>query len=89
MTFSGGIFIREKCGIFYNNFTKVCPVHNKSPDSKVHGANMGPIWGWQDLAGPHVGPMNLAIWDYWFGLWLGDPLLLEPAMTQINQFQEA
>ena len=26
------------------------------PDSKVHGANMGPIWGQQDPDGPHVGP---------------------------------
>ena len=33
------------------------------PDSKVHGANMEPIWGQQDLGGPHVGPMNFAIWD--------------------------
>ena len=33
-----------------------------NPDSKVDGANMGPIWGWQDPGGPHVGPMNLAIW---------------------------
>ena len=32
------------------------------PDSKVHGANMGPIWGRQDQVGPHVGPMNFAIW---------------------------
>ena len=32
------------------------------PDSKVHGANMGPIWGRQDPGGPHVGPMDLAIW---------------------------
>ena len=32
------------------------------PDSKVHGANMGLIWGWQDPGGPHVGPMILAIW---------------------------
>ena len=31
------------------------------PDSKVHGANMGPIWGCQDPGGPHVGPMNFAI----------------------------
>ena len=31
-------------------------------DSKVRGANMGPIWGRQDPGGPHVGPMNLAIW---------------------------
>ena len=34
-----------------------------TPDSKVHGANMGPIWGRQDPGGPHVGPMNVAIWD--------------------------
>ena len=33
------------------------------PDSKVHGANMGPIWGWQGPGGHHVGPMNLAIWE--------------------------
>ena len=33
------------------------------PDSKVHVANMGPIWGRQDPGGPHVGPMNFAIWD--------------------------
>ena len=30
------------------------------PDSTVHGANMGPIWGRQDQGGPHVGPMNFA-----------------------------
>ena len=33
-----------------------------TPDSKVHGANMGPIWGQQGPGGPHVGPMNFAIW---------------------------
>ena len=33
------------------------------PDSKVHGANMGPIWDWQDPGGPHVGYMNFAIWE--------------------------
>ena len=32
------------------------------PDSKVHGANMWPIWGRQDPGAPHVGPMNFAIW---------------------------
>ena len=36
--------------------------HHIYPDSKVHRANMGPIWGWQDPGGPHVGPMNFAIW---------------------------
>ena len=37
--------------------------HHIIPDSKVHGANTGPIWGRQDPGGPHVGPMNFAIWD--------------------------
>ena len=31
-------------------------------DNEVHGANMRPIWGRQDPGGPHVGPMNFAIW---------------------------
>ena len=38
------------------------------PDSKVPGANMGPIWGQQDPGGPHVGPVNIAIWVYWQAL---------------------
>ena len=33
------------------------------PDSKVHGANMGPTWVLSAPDGPHVGPMNFAIWD--------------------------
>ena len=32
------------------------------PDTKVNGANMGPIWGRQDPGGLHVGPMDFAIW---------------------------
>ena len=32
--------------------------------NKVHGANMGPIWGQQDPGGPHVGPMDFVIWGY-------------------------
>ena len=31
------------------------------PDIKVHGANMGVIWGRQDPCGPHVGPVNFAM----------------------------
>ena len=31
------------------------------PNSKVHGANMGPTWGRQDPGGPHVSPINFAI----------------------------
>ena len=37
-------------------------MRNNDPNSKVHGANMGPIWGRQDPGGPHVGPMNFVIW---------------------------
>ena len=32
------------------------------PDSKVYGANMGPICGRQDPGGPLVGQMNFTIW---------------------------
>ena len=31
------------------------------PDSKVHGAKMGPTWVLPAPDGPYVGPMNLAI----------------------------
>ena len=34
------------------------------PDSKVHGANMGPTWVLLAPDGPHVGPRNLAIRGY-------------------------
>ena len=34
-----------------------------NPDSKVRGASMGPTWGRQDPDGPHVVPMNLAVWE--------------------------
>ena len=37
----------------------------EAPDNKVHGANMGPICGRQGPGGPHVGPMNFAIWAQW------------------------
>ena len=39
---------------------------NHVPDSKVHGANMGPFLGRQDPGGPHVGPMNFATWGEQF-----------------------
>ena len=32
-----------------------------NPDSKVHAANMGPIWGRQEPGGPHIGPIDIAI----------------------------
>ena len=65
---------QNKCIMFWSS---LCPVMSQPhetlrhlqarqdlicPDSKVHGANMRPIWGRQEPGGPHVGPMNLAIW---------------------------
>ena len=35
--------------------------YENDPDSKVHGANMGPTWALSAPSGPHLGPMNLAI----------------------------
>ena len=32
------------------------------PDSKVHGANMGPTWVLLAPGGPHAGLINLSIW---------------------------
>ena len=34
------------------------------PYNKVHGASMGPTWVLSAPDGPHIGPMNLAIWIY-------------------------
>ena len=41
----------------------LCYLTDSFPDSTVHGANIGPVWGRQDPGGPHVGPMNFVIWD--------------------------
>ena len=40
-----------------------------NPDSKVHGANMGPTWVLPAPGGPHVGPINLVIWEGWARRW--------------------
>ena len=47
------------------------------PDSKVYGASMGPSWGRQDPGGPHIDPINLAIW--------GVPLSSPIATAQVRQ----
>ena len=57
-------FITPWCSVLL--FMLLCLNHYCVPDSKVHGANMGPIWGRQDPGGPHVGPMNIAIWGTMF-----------------------
>ena len=46
--------------IFLGYFTVIAAGNH--PDSKVHVAYMGPTWVLSAPGGPHVGPMNLAIW---------------------------
>ena len=48
----------------------------RAPDSKVHGANMGPTWVLSSPGGPPVGPMNLAIWEYELARTYGVDVLL-------------
>ena len=47
------------------------------PDSKVYGANMGPTWGRQDPGGPHVGPMNFALWGLTSPLFKSNQIFLQ------------
>ena len=56
-----------------------------NPDSKVYGAIMGPTWGQQVPGGPHVGPMNIAIWEVMNKIWtvtIMDELII---LTWVNQ----
>ena len=72
--YSDGKFFDDIVGLAQN-----CSNSRAFPGSKVHGANMGPIWGRQDPGGRHVGPMNFAIWvsngvttvwlSHWYLLW--------------------
>ena len=53
-----------EAGIYCNKMVGgavVVLMRSYTPDSKVHGAGMGSIWGRQDPGGPHVGPMDFAI----------------------------
>ena len=66
---------------------------NNVPDSKVHGANMGSIWDRQDLGGPHVDPMNLAIWGTYIFvtvvfLPLGMNMMTFARRIMVNQYDE-
>ena len=51
----------EWYGVIVNE-PMVSSLHCYYPDSKVHGANMGPIWDRQVPGGPHVRPMNFTFW---------------------------
>ena len=53
--------IQNTIGRLGYNLDQTNESQESSPDSKVHGANMGPTWALLALDGPHVGSMNLAI----------------------------
>ena len=50
--------------VMFSDFNIFKYNHPNSPDSKVHGVNMGPTWVLSAPDGPHVGPMNLAMRVY-------------------------
>ena len=49
--------IHTRMEVADKSFRIVCHIYvlcsSNFPDNKVHGANMGPIWGQQDSGGPH------------------------------------
>ena len=49
-------------GSQHNKNSQIVVKKRIDPNNKIHGANMGPILGRQDLGGPHAGPMNFANW---------------------------
>ena len=55
------VISRERCKIWHSMQSVRTGQRYNYPDSKVHGANMGPTWVLLAPDGPHVGPMNLAI----------------------------
>ena len=54
------------------------------PDSKVHGANIGPTWVLSAPDGSHVGPMNLAIRGSVTFIWGQCQEIPQPSITKIN-----
>ena len=59
-----------------------CFVVVSNPDSKVHGANTGPIWGQQDPGGPHELCYLVSIYMYPSGIlhwhWSNDTIVPMP-----------
>ena len=51
----------HKLIFFTVSASHVIAITQNVPDSKVLGANIGPIWGLKDPGGPHAGAMNFAI----------------------------
>ena len=50
-------------GFCWYLWVKGSTLSGRIPDSKVYGANMGPTWVLSAPGGPHVGHMDVAIWD--------------------------
>ena len=48
----------------FSSIYNTLSIARKYPDSKVHGANMGPTWVLSAPDGPHIGPMNLVVRVY-------------------------
>ena len=71
----------DLCDVFVHIIQSFSPTwqHQYHPDSKVHGASMGPTWGRQDPGGPHVGHMNLAIWA------VKPKVMVKPPGTKLQQ----
>ena len=55
-------FLFELCKKCFTQSNIMVNIACSLPDSKIHGADVGPNWGRQDPGGLHVGPMNFAIW---------------------------
>ena len=56
-------FVHNGKLIFFNMHEGYNLFQGNNPDSKVRGANIRLIWGRQDPGGPHVGPMNIDVWE--------------------------
>ena len=77
--------LKHHCIIKLKSFVHITNKHpllittkRDNPDSKVHGANMGPTWVLSAPDGPYVGPMNLALRDgirlIAAGYWTSNPI---------------
>ena len=59
------------------------------PHSKVHGANMGPIWGRQDPGGTHVGTVSFFTWVSFLGFSMDCPHKFLSVIAEVQSKQPA
>ena len=85
---SNNIYLPQPCRLAWFqsaaalNFALHCKHTINIPDSKVHGAYMGPSWGRQDPGGPHVGHMNLVIRGIRYTISIYKVILSKPVRWQ-------